>query len=65
MHGHELVKSLMSDHPVKYGHALTLATLNVLFGFSLSAYLKFARRYVEEAVFSFVLTREVASASAN
>lgn len=58
IHGHELVKSLMSDKPVRYGHVLTLLGFNILFGFSISAYLKFARRYVEEAVFSFVLTRE-------
>lgn len=55
-HGDELVKSLSQD-PLRYGHAITFMIMNVLFGFSLSAYLKFARRYVEEAVFSFVLSK--------
>jgi hypothetical protein len=55
LHGHEIVKSLMSDTPLKFGHLTALLGFNVLFGFSLSAYLKFARRYVEEAVFAFAL----------
>ena len=65
LHGHEIVRSLMSDTPVRFGHAVALGGFNVLFGFSLSAYLKFARRYVEEAVFSFVLTGSSGSPNAH
>lgn len=36
---------------------LSLLFLNIAFGFCLSAYLKFSRRYVEEAIFGFVLCR--------
>lgn len=54
--GLEVVNSLMSDTRVRFGHLMALVGFNFLFGFSLSAYLKFGRRYVEEAIFSFVLT---------
>lgn len=56
-HGDEIVKSLMSDRALPHGHVLAIVGFNILFGFSLSAYLKFSRRYVEEAIFSFVMSK--------
>lgn len=55
--GHYFPKALMAQTP-SVGLSLTiLAVFNVISVFALSAYIKFARRYVEEALFAFVLAR--------
>ena len=59
--GEELVQTVMSDERLKLAHLTMLVLFNVLFAFSLSAYIKFSRRYAEEAIFAFVLTRERAT----
>lgn len=56
--GHEFIKALMSDKPIPHSHILALALYNFLFAFCLSAYLKFSRRYAEEALFAFALSKE-------
>lgn len=55
--GKELAKPIMSDQPLYYSHFVTLSLFNIVFIFSLSAYVKFARRYAEETIFAFALTK--------
>lgn len=58
LHGHALVDGIFSDEQSKWSGLVNLAGLNGLFAFTVTAYVKFARRYVEEAMFAFVLVRE-------
>lgn len=55
--GHMLVDTIMADHKSRLSSAINLVGYNVLFSFSVMAYLKFSRRYVEEALFAFVMAR--------
>lgn len=61
--GLDPVKALLSDKPISGAHIAAGIIFNILFVFSLSAYIKFSRRYAEEAIFAFVLTREAKSLS--
>lgn len=60
INGVELVQTIMSDEQLPLAHFTMLVALNILFAFSISAYIKFSRRYAEEAIFAFVLSREPA-----
>ncbi|RYG96611.1 MAG: hypothetical protein EON58_11695 [Alphaproteobacteria bacterium] len=57
-HGHYFVKALMSDGLSPYYHAATFVILYSVFGFCLASYMKFSRRYAEEAIFAFVLAKD-------
>ena len=57
MDGHYLATPVMSEVPGLGMSLATIAIFNLVAVFSLSAYVKFARRYVEEALFAFVLAR--------
>jgi hypothetical protein len=54
---HDIIKTIMSDKQLNHSHVTMLLIYNGLFSFSLSAYIKFTRRYAEEALFAFVLKR--------
>lgn len=55
--GDRLVDAVMSDSPSKWSGLINLAGFNFLFAFTITAYVKFSRRYIEEAMFAFVLTK--------
>ena len=55
---HEYTKAIMSDVTYNYNHLLMYVIYNILFMFCTTAYIKFSRRYVEEALFAFALTDE-------
>ncbi len=54
--GHFHVKSLMSDENRIGNHLLSLVMLYTVYGFSIASYMKFSRRYAEEAIFAYVLS---------
>jgi len=54
--GHYHVTALASDITVGPERILALLALYVVYGFSVSSYMKFQRRYAEEALFAFLLT---------
>lgn len=54
--GHSLITTLMSDNKGLYYHAITLFILYIVYGFCVASYMKFSRRYAEEALFAFVLS---------
>lgn len=54
--GHVFVKPLLSDTPSIHASVFGLAILYVIFGFCWSSYMKFQRRYAEEAIFAYVLS---------
>lgn len=54
---HHLIRPLLADVVSPITPLATIAAFNVIFAFALSAYVKFSRRYVEEALFAFVLAR--------
>lgn len=49
------LRPLMSDAQAGSSHLLAIALLFVAYGFSISSYMKFQRRYAEEAIFAFAL----------
>ena len=49
------VKALLSDEVTIGYQFIAFSLLYVVLGFSLASYMKFARRYAEEAIFAFVL----------
>jgi hypothetical protein len=58
--GHYLIKPLMHDQSTPMSHFLPFMLLYATFGFSIASYMKFSRRYAEEAVFAFALAKELA-----
>jgi hypothetical protein len=55
--GHYLLKPLMSDEQSRFAHLFSFLLLYIAYGFSISSYMKFQRRYAEEAIFAYVLAR--------
>jgi hypothetical protein len=55
--GHYALKPLMSDSVSGLTRAFSFALLYVAYGFSFSSYMKFQRRYAEEAIFAYVLAK--------
>lgn len=53
--GHFVVKPLMSDRNDAVMHLLTIVGLYALIGFCVASYMKFSRRYAEEAIFCYAL----------
>lgn len=56
--GDYLIKPLMSDTTSLSYHLFAFFILYIVLGFSLASYMKFSRRYAEEAIFAFVLARD-------
>lgn len=52
------VKALLSDEVNIEYQIIAFSLLYIVLGFSLASYMKFARRYAEEAIFAFVLAEE-------
>jgi hypothetical protein len=55
--GEFLLKPLMSDSAALGTHGFSFTILYVVYGIAFSSYMKFQRRYAEEAIFAYVLTR--------
>jgi hypothetical protein len=55
MDGDYPLRPLLSDAHTASAHLFAIALLYTAFGFSISSYMKFKRRYAEEAIFAFVL----------
>lgn len=49
------LRPLMNDATTLSAHIFAVALLYVAYGFSISSYMKFQRRYAEEAIFAYVL----------
>lgn len=62
--GHYSVKPLMHDGNAAGPHILTFFMLYVAFGFCIASYMKFSRRYAEEAIFAFALGQCAKSSAA-
>jgi len=56
MSGDYPLRPLLSDANTIPAHLFNIALLYTAFGFSISSYMKFQRRYAEEAIFAFVLS---------
>jgi len=59
--GELLLKPLMSDSKAIGTHIFSFAVLYVVYGTTFSSYMKFQRRYAEEAIFAYVLTKDGAN----
>ena len=55
--GEMLLKPLMSDSKVISTHIFSFVILYAVYGMTFSSYMKFQRRYAEEAIFAYVLTK--------
>jgi hypothetical protein len=55
--GHALIKPLMYEGQWWFAHVFGVVLLMIVYGFSVSSYMKFGRRYAEEAIFAFVLVK--------
>lgn len=56
--GHQLLKPLMSDVQSSWTHLFSVFLLYIVYGVAFSSYMKFQRRYAEEAIFAYVLATE-------
>jgi hypothetical protein len=56
--GEIVVNAMMTDSASTWAFSWTYALLSMVYAFALASHLKFSRRYVEEAIFAFVLTRK-------
>jgi hypothetical protein len=55
--GEMLLKPLMSDSRAVGTHLFSILILYNVYGVTFSSYMKFQRRYAEEAIFAYVLTK--------
>ncbi len=58
LHNDMPVKALLSDEVTVGYQLIAFSLLYVVLGFSLASYMKFSRRYAEEAIFAFVLAED-------
>ena len=62
-YGGPVVKPLLSDAVTWNAKMFSFALLYTASGFSHSSYMKFQRRYAEEAIFAYALTKGTSAAS--
>lgn len=56
--GHYHIDVLASDLKFGYERIMSIFALFVVYGFSVSSYMKFQRRYAEEAIFAFLMAKD-------